>query len=610
MSILTRLVSDLFGGRTAASDPRAAEDACAEAAQLLKQGKTEQAGIAFRRALVHDPENFAAHSGLGVLYQRLGDRSRALEHLRRALDAEPQSREIALLAAQLLRAEGRPRDALAALQGASAADPRDPAIGCELARLLRETGNLDAARRHLEALIEHAARHPGIVDELAIVHRECGDVDQAIECYERLTALMPDHARSASARLFHELYRRHDRAAHLARHVLWGERFAPRSLGRTDHANDPDPERRLRIGYVSADFWRTSAAPFIEPLLKHRDRARWQVTCYHASGRNDEATRRFREQADEWRDVNALDDEALSSMVRDDGIDVLIDLNGHTRGGRLPAFARCPAPVQLTYLGYGASTGVAAIEYRLTDRFIDPIGEAERWYTEKLVRLPGSMWCYTPPRSVPEVRDGPAATQGIVTFGSFNNFAKVGPELIDAWADIGAQAPAARFLLVGVPEGDTRRRVAERFARRGVGAERMAFHGRVGARDYYALYHEVDVALDSFPYNGGTTTCDALWMGVPVLTLAGTNTLERSGLSLLSAAQLPEWVTHSKDAYVAMAVSIAKQPEKLTGLRPSMRERVAASSLCDGERFMRGTERALRDLWRAWCQRTKEGRPT
>jgi protein O-GlcNAc transferase len=601
-------MSDLFGGRTDASETRAAENACAEAAQLLKQGQTEHAGVAFRRALAHDPENYAAHSGLGVLYHRLGDRTRALEHLCRALDVEPRSREIALLAAQLLRAEGRPGDALAVLQAASAANPHDPAIGCELARLLRETGNPDAARGHLEGLIEHAARHPGIVDELAIVHRECGDPDKAIECYERLTTLLPEHARSASARLFHEQYRRHDRAALLARHVLWGERFAPRSLARTEHANDPDPERRLRIGYVSADFWRTSAAPFIGPLLEHRDRARWRVTCYHASGRNDDATRRFREQADEWRDVDRLDDEALSSMVRDDDIDVLVDLNGHTRGGRLRAFARCPAPVQLTYLGYGASTGVAAIEYRLTDRFIDPIGEAEQWYTEKLVRLPGSMWCFTPPRSAPEVRAGPFATQGVVTYGSFNNFAKVGPEPIDAWADIGAQAPATRFLFVGVPEGDTRRRVTERFAWRGVGPERLEFRGRVGARDYYALYHEVDVALDSFPYNGGTTTCDALWMGVPVLTLTGTSTLERSGLSVLSAAGLSEWVTHSKDGYVAMAVSVAKHPEKLSALRVAMRDRVAASSLCDGECFMRGTEQALRGLWRAWCRRTKEGR--
>ncbi len=606
MSILTRLVSDLFGGRVAASGTRAAEIACAEATQLLNHGQSARAEAAFSRALAHDAASFGAHSGLGVLYHRRGDRARALPHLLRALELEPRSHEIALLAAQHLRAAGRPRDAVAALEPLSAAALQDPAIAYELARSHREMGDFDGARRHLEALAERAPQHPGIVEELAIVHRECGDIDRSIECYERLTELLPDHSRVESARLFHELYRRHDREAHLARHVRWGKRFAPRALCRRDHANEPDPERRLRIGYVSADFWWTSAAPFIEPLLEHRDRARYLVTCYHVSRRDDEVTRRFREQADDWRDAADLDDEALADMVRRDGIDILVDLNGHTRGGRLTAFARCPAPVQLAYLGYGASTGVAAIEYRITDRYVDPVGEADRCYTEKLIRLQGSMWCFAAPRAAPGVRAGPVATRGALTFGSFNNFAKVGAELIDAWAEIGAQAHGARFLLVGVPEGETRREVATRFARRGVGPERAVFHGRVGPEDYYALYHEVDVALDSFPYNGGTTTCDALWMGVPVITLAGTNTLERSGLSLLTAAGLADWVTSSKEDYVARAVSIAEQPQRLSALRSGMRDRLAASSLCDGRRFTAEMEQALRDTWRAWCEPRNE----
>jgi len=608
MSILSRLVSDIFGGRVGRTDLRAAQSACAEAARWLKQGQTDRAELAFRRALAHDATNLAAHGGLGVLYQRLGDNGRALEHLLAALEIEPQSRELSLLAAQLLRAGGRQRDALAVLQPASAARPQDPVILGELARLLRDSGDLDGARRHLEPLAGNMAPEPAIVDELANVYRECGNIDQAIDCYERLGTLLPDHSRSASARLFHELYRRHDRAEHFERHLRWGERFAPRTLRRANHRNGPDPERTLRVGYVSADFWRTSAAPFIEPLLAYRDRTRFHVICYHASARDDEETRRFRNQADEWREVNGLDDEALSVMVRDDDVDILVDLNGHTRGGRLMMFARCPAPVQLAYLGYGATTGVAAIEYRITDGHIDPVGEADRWYTEKLVRLPGSMWAFTPPRSAPEVRPGPVAMRGALTFGSFNNFAKVGTEVIDAWAGIGAQIPTTRFLIVGIPQGDTRRRVAERFSLRGVGPERVVFHGRVGASEYYSLYHQVDVALDAFPYNGGTTTCDALWMGVPVLTLCGSSTLERSGLSLLTAGGLSNWVTHSKDDYVAMAVGMARKPDCLAELRFGMRDRLTRSSLCDGRRFMVGMEQALREMWRAWCGRKGEGR--
>lgn len=583
------------------SGAQAAGAACAEATRLLKKGQTAQAEEAFLRALSHDSDSFPAHSALGVLKHQLGDHAAALQHLQRALEIEPRSKEIALLLAQLLREANRPGDALVALTPVAAANTIDPVVGYQLARLQRETGDMDGARRCLEALVEHVTDHPGLFEELAVVNRECGDVDAAISCYERVAALRPDDPRAASATLFHRLYLRHDRRTLREQHVRWGERFAPRSMARYDHTNEPDPERCLRIGYVSADFGRTSAVPFIEPLLAYNDRARCMVTCYQVSGHDDEVTHRLRAMASEWRDADRLDDEALVALVRQDRIDILVDLNGHTRGGRLTAFARRPAPVQATYLGYGATSGVAAIDYRITDSFIDPAGEAERWYTEKLTRLPGSMWCFSPPRSAPAVRGAPASAAGVLTFGSFNNFPKLGADVIETWAAIGARLPGSRFVLVGVPGGLTRQRICDQFEHGGVSADRLTLHGRVGPEEYYSLFHRVDVALDSFPYNGGATTCDALWMGVPVVTLAGRGTLERSGLSLLGAVGMSDWVTESKEDYVARACEAAQQPGALEAIRTSLRSRIAGSRLCDGPRFATDMEVALRGMWRDWC---------
>lgn len=607
MSILARLVTGILHGGGAASRRRAAAAACAEAVKRLKQGQASLAQEGFARALSQDPRHFAALSGLGVLHHRLGHRSLALDLLLRALEVEPRSREIALLAAQLLRLAKRRQEALAVLAPVLDASPDDPTVGYEMARLQRETGDMDGARRRLQALLERVPNHLGILEELAIVYRDCGEVAPAIECYERLAALMPDRARGGSARLFQELYRNEERKVLLGLHARWAERFAPAALQRSGHANDPAPERILRIGYVSADFGLTSAAPFIEPLLAHCDRARFAVTCYHASAHDDEVTARMRAYGHDWRDIADLDDEAFCAMVRSDRIDILVDLNGHTRGGRLTAFARRPAPVQATYLGYGATTGVAAIDYRITDAYIDPVGECERCYTETLLRLPGTMWCFAPPRATPAVQKPPFVERGAITFGSFNNFAKVGPEVLDTWATIGAQASGARFLFVGVPAGEIRRRVVERFGHRGVQEDRLTFNARVAPGDYYALYHEADVALDTFPYNGGATTCDALWMGVPVLTLAGRGTLARSGLSLLTAVGLRDWVAESIDDYVAGARAVAQSPEALGELRAGLRDRISASSLCDARRFMAGLEDALRRMWRTWCETKKEG---
>jgi len=432
LSIFGRLIGGVLEGRKAAHRKSDADAACADATRALKHGRAADALAHFERALALEPHNFSAHSGLGVLHFRAGEPQRSLAHLLQALRARPETREIGLLAAQLLRKAHRARQSVEVLTPVAAACPGDPEIELEMARALRDLGEPDAALQRLGALCARHPAHAAALEELAAVNRDCGRIDEALEAYRRVAALAPDHPSAHGAVLFHELYREHDRAAHLRAHREWAERFAPSRLARTRHRNRADPERAIRLGYLSADFGLTSAARFIEPLLAHSDRNRFALTCYHTSARDDAVTRRFKSYVGYWREADSLSDQQLCERVLADEIDVLVELNGHTRGNRLTALAHRPAPVQVTYLGYGASTGVDAIGYRVTDGVIDPAGDAERWYSEKLLRLPGSMWCYAPPDDAPEVRPLPASAKGYITFGSFNNVAKIGSDVLDA----------------------------------------------------------------------------------------------------------------------------------------------------------------------------------
>lgn len=594
-------MAGVLDGHKAAHRKSDADAACAEATRALKKGRTAEALAHFERALELEPHNFSAHSGLGVLHFRAGEPQRSLTYLLQALRVRPETREIGLLAAQLLRKAHRARQSMEVLTPVAAACPGDPAIELEMARALRDLGEPDAALERLGALCAQHPAHVVALEELAAVNRDCGRIDDALEAYRRVAALAPDHPTAHGAVLFHELYREHDRAALLRAHREWAARFAPSRLARTHHCNRADPERAIRLGYLSADFGLTSAARFIEPLLAHADRERFALTCYYASTRHDAVTRRFKSYVTCWREVDGLSDQQLCDLVLADEIDVLVELNGHTRGNRLTALAHRPTPVQVTYLGYGASTGMAAIGYRVTDGMIDPVGEADRWYSEKLLRLPGSMWCYAPPDKAPEVRPLPAAAKGHITFGSFNNIAKIGAGVLDTWSEIATRGTGTRFVFAGVPTGSARTRISGAFERRGVSAERLEFHDRVTADRYYALYHEVDVALDSFPYNGAATTCDALWMGVPVLTLTGEQALARSGLSLLSGLGMGEWVAASRGDYVAKALQCAQDVGRLAALRAELRGRLQRSLLCDGPAFVAAFEKLIRHAWRQWC---------
>jgi len=369
------------------------------------------------------------------------------------------------------------------------------------------------------------------------------------------------------------------------------------------HANVPDPARRLRIGYVSGDFQEHPVGRILQAVLPAHDPAQVEVFCYATRRCVGPITERIAKAADAWRSVVHLSDEAAAELIRSDQIDVLVDLSGHTAQNRLLALARKPAPVQALWLGYFDTTGMASIDYLFADRYVCPPGD-ERFYVEKVLRLPHSWFCYSPPDPSPEITPLPMLERGHVTFGCLNNLAKVTPDVVALWGEILGALPDARMCLkyFGFDDPQVREQYAAMFARHGVAADRLTFLGRSPLGEHLATYDGVDVALDPFPYNGGITTLDALWMGAPVVSLAGSRFVGRMGLSILSNVGCPELVASSPDEYVRKAVELAGDPARLVELRASLRDRLAGSPLCDGPGFARGLEAAYRQMWGTWCE--------
>jgi predicted SAM-dependent methyltransferase len=423
--------------------------------------------------------------------------------------------------------------------------------------------------------------------------------------------LNPADERVHSHWLLSQLYRKGEGAAEmLDLHRAWARRHA-RDFGwqaaRAEH--ERRPERRLNIGYVSADFKRHSVAYFVEPLLAAHDRARYKIFCYSGAARPDEVTRRIRECCEEWRDISRLSDDWVAEQMRADRIDILVDLAGHTGSGRMLLFARKPAPVQVTWLGYPGTTGLAALDYRITDPIADPEGAADGAYVEKLHRLPAGFLCYGPPSDCPAVVEPPCLGSGRVTFGCFNHLPKLTPATVALWARLLEAVPQARLLLksFGLSAQSARDALLEQFAAHGIGVERLLLRGpQESLAGHLAAYGEVDIALDVFPYNGTTTTCEALWMGVPVITLAGGTHVSRVGASILSQAGMPDLVAASPEEYLRKACALAADRPRLQSLRAGMRARLQGTPLLDATAFARSIEGAYDGMWRRWQETGEE----
>ena len=429
-----------------------------------------------------------------------------------------------------------------------------------------------------------------------------GKTREAIACYRQGLELADDDAVLESNYLLTRHYLpEQEPAESLSEHRNWMRRHAGnRGEFRWPDENGHERRDKLRIGYVSPDFRTHSVAYFLGPLLANHDKDGFEIYCYSDVVQPDPVTVRMRGYASHWRDTGSSGDAELARHIHRDGIDILVDLAGHTVGNRLKVFTQKPAPVQVTWLGYPDTTGLDMIDYRITDSIADPAG-FEAFYAEKLIRLPDCFLCYEPPRDAPEVVSTPAGKNGFVTFGSFNNLAKINDRVIESWSEILHRAPTARLLVKnpGLTEAVVRDRYFDKFASHGIDRERIDLKGlSTSTREHLAEYGNIDIALDTFPYNGTTTTCEALWMGVPVLSVRGNTHAGLVGASLLSAADMPEWITGTRDDYIARAAAFATDIGSIDRQRSTTRGKLARSVLCDGDKFALTFERLYQDIWK------------
>lgn len=469
----------------------------------------------------------------------------------------------------------------------------------------RRNRKFDEAIANCRAAIAINPRHAGAYYNLALCLHAIGDVGESWNAYTNALKIRPDFRLARSGFLFLLCHHPNiDAETVFAEHRRWGDLYAgdltPKSL---PSPSDPGLDRKLRIGYVSADFRRHALSYFIEPLLANHDRRRFDVFCYSNNRKTDEMTDRLRAYASQWRDIAGMSDEAAARLVSDDRIDILIDLSGHTARSRLLMFARKPAPVQISYVGYLNTTGLRTMDFRISDNRADPPGTSDVLHTEKILRMPDTQWCYRPPADAPEPSPLPALRRGFVTFGSLHRLTKVNPDVIELWARLLARQPGSELLIAGVPAGNVRQRICGQFASFGINAGRLHLFDRINFDDYMRLYEKIDIGLDAFPYNGATTTCESMWMGVPVITLSGRYAAARSGVSLLTSVGLPDLITNTPEQFIEIAGSLACSLQRLAELRSSLRDRMTRSPLMNEPAFARSFEGLLRSAYSASARR-------
>jgi predicted O-linked N-acetylglucosamine transferase (SPINDLY family) len=575
---------------------------------LMDRGKIDEAAVAFGEAIALKPDHTEAHYNLGNLRKLQGRLDDAAAAYAQALRINPKLTEAYSNLGNTLTDLGQFDQAIAAQRAAIALKPDAAELHYNLGNALKAQSRLgDAASAYRHAI----GLNPDYADayaNLGIVLMEQGRLDDAAAAYAQATALKPDDAVAFSNLLVCLNYDDSQTSDRLfAAHREWDDRYgapAPRPRG---YANDRAPGRRLKVGYVSPDFRAHSVAYFLTPLLENHSKQAVEVFCYAGVIRPDAVTAQLRGLADHWLSTVAMPDDALAERISADGIDILVDLAGHTAHNRLQVFARKPAPVQATWLGYPNTTGLSAIDYRPVDEVTDPRGTTDAFASETLLRLSGGMLCYGGSKDAPAAAPPPCQKSGVITFGSFNNPSKLSAVTLDVWGRLLTRLPDARLLLKGKPFADVGARdyLLARLAERGVAAQRVRLVAWLpDTASHLALYEQIDIALDPFPYNGTTTTCEALWMGVPVVTLRGERHAARVGASLLGQAGLSELIASSAGDYVAIASALAADPERLAGLRSSLRRRVMASPLCDGSGFARQMEDAFRTMWQHWCAAT------
>jgi predicted O-linked N-acetylglucosamine transferase (SPINDLY family) len=608
-----------------------------KAQALIEGNRLEEAAALLAQLGRSAPMDADIWLGLGFLEGKKGNHAGAAEHFRKAVSIQPNNAQFNYNLGIALRDSGNYEAAISAFRNTLKSQPDFGDAGACLAHAYMVLGRLDESEHAFRSAIRH---HPdnaelhsnlgtvlqtkGLVDEAVTCYRDAirlnpnlpaydsfgsaltgqGKFDEALAAYREGLRRQPDNVRVYSNLLLTLNYMPDsDPGEVFAEHRRWGRIHGQPAEQIQIHGNNRDPARRLRVGYVSPDFRTHSVAYYMEPLLAAHHREVVEAFCYSMMPRPDATTERLRSLADQWRDIHGWSDKRLVERIQADKIDILVDLAGHTAHNSLTAFARKPAPVQVTYLGYPNTTGLPVIDYRLTDAVVDPEG-VDGFFSEELARLPGCFLCYQPLADAPAVAPLPAIEAGYLTFGSFNNLSKINPHVVEAWSRAVKAVPNSKLLVKNPALTDPGRRdqYYSLFEAQDIGKEQVELMGHTPTREeHLALYGRVDIALDTFPYNGTATTCEALWMGVPVMTLSGTSHAGRVGKSLLTSVGLDEWIADSSGDFVTKIAELAADVGSLALLRHKLRDRLVASPLCDSETFAHNVEHAYRKMWRRWC---------
>lgn len=529
----------------------------------------DQARSSYANALRLRPELAEAHLNQGVLFNEIGEFALAEESLRSALRIRPESAEAYI----------------------------------ELAATLKQTGRPVEAERICRTGLQIRPDMIAAYNNLAAILDDLGRSAEAEVAFRHAAELAPDIAHVYSNLLFHISHSNDVGATKLFReHQVYAERFEkPLQQSLSPHDNARDKDKVLKVGFVSGDFRQHAVANYIEPVLTQlMQSAQVSIYAYSNNSCEDEVTQRVRSSVHNWRLIDGRSDEFVAQLVREDNIDILIDLSGHTAHNRLLVFARKPAPIQASWIGYAGTTGLESIDYYFGDPYWLPVGKFENQFSEKIVRLPATG-LFQPFREAPDVNPLPAYKNGFLTFGSFNLLRKLTPAVIAVWSQAMRAAPGSRLFLGAMPEAGKNATLIEQFARHGIKRERLSFHQKVPTADYLRLHHQVDVCLDTFPYPGGTTSCHALWMGVPTVTRVGDTPVSRVGALLQNHAGLTQFIANDEDEFVARAAYWASNFDELALIRNTLRTRFAESAMGQPELVGAAFQKALRTMWHRWC---------
>lgn len=569
-------------------------------------GKQDEAVGCHRKAIALKPDFAEAHNNLGNVYKRLKLLDDAVASYKMAIACRPDYVNAYIGLGIALHEQGKESEAVTFYRKAILLRPDSKEAYFNLGNALYSQGNMNASVECYRKALSLNPDYAEAYNNLGNLFKDLGDTNEAVANFHKILSLRPDSAEPYNNYLMAIQYSpNYTQRAILNAHRAFAEQFeAPLRHLWPLHENSRDPERRLKVGFVSGDFRVHPVAFFIEALLTHLNRNTLEVVLYYNHTVMDEVTLRLKGLGHLWRSLVDVTDDQAAQLVRDDGIDILIDLSGHTSLNRLLLFARKPAPVQVAWLGYFDTTGLQAMDYILGDPHMLPPAEADR-YVEKPWRLPETYLCFTPPRFDVQVEELPAIRNGFITFGSFNNLAKLNDEVVALWARILRAVPDSRLFFKTQQFNDpvVQQSTAQRFSLHGIDTGRLIFEGWSSNAEHFSAYNRMDVALDPFPFPGGTTSVNALWMGVPVLHLQGDRFISHAGESILINIGLPEWIAADADDYLRLATQLTGDLPRLAKIRAGLREKLLASPLCDAPRFARNFEIALRGMWEEWCSR-------